>query len=81
MTFLFDVDDFAMRREFAVAARQATARERREPEQANETHHGDPPDVPTRSNFCTAEVAKLVIWDAEEFDDLRINRVQTLGLC
>jgi hypothetical protein len=56
VTLFFDVDHFTMRRHLTIPARDAAARERREPEQANETHHGDLSRRAKMSNFCTDEV-------------------------
>ena len=40
---LFDVGNLPVRRDFPVVASDAAAAERREAEETNETHHGDPP--------------------------------------
>ncbi len=45
LTFFFHVDDFTMRRDFAVTTGHTPAGESREPEEANETHHTDPPNA------------------------------------
>ena len=39
---LFDIRDFAVRGDLAIATGHASTSERREPEQANQTHHGSP---------------------------------------
>ena len=40
---LFDVGNLPVRRDFPVVASDAAAAERREAEETNKTHHGDPP--------------------------------------
>jgi len=40
---LFDVGNLPVRRDFPVVARDAATPERREAEETNKTHHGDPP--------------------------------------
>ena len=40
---LFDVGNLPARRHFPIVARDAAAAERRETEETNKTHHGDPP--------------------------------------
>ena len=40
---LFDVSNLPVRRDFPVVAGNAAATERREAEEPNKTHHGDPP--------------------------------------
>src|SRR4051794_41819435 len=80
VTFFFHVDDFTMRRDLAVAARHTPTRERREPEQANETHHGDSPRrASTQSNFCTDEVKKGIIFRRERIQGRGMGWRQVSG--
>jgi hypothetical protein len=48
-TFLFDVSDFAVRRDFAIVACDAAAAERRESEEANKAHHDRAPAAASAS--------------------------------
>ena len=55
LTFFFDIRDFPARGHFAVPADDAAARQRRETEKPNETHHESPLSNEPLSNFRTDE--------------------------
>jgi hypothetical protein len=57
VAFLLDVDHFAMRRNFAVLASDATATQRGETQKPYQTHHGEPSDIEPKSNPRTAELS------------------------
>jgi len=66
---LFDVGNLPVRRDFPVVASDAAAAERREAEETNKTHHGDPPTdleqflyrrIHTRNQKCRLTVATVV---------------------
>ncbi len=59
---LFDVGNLPVRRDFPVVARDAAAPERREAEETNKTHHGDPPTDPQQFLYrrVLAREAKIV---------------------
>jgi hypothetical protein len=55
LTLLFDVGDFPVGRDFAVVTGHATATERCESQEPNQTHH-DASLTPTLSNSCTGKI-------------------------
>ena len=59
---LLDVSNLAVRCDFAIAAGDAPARERREAEKPDQTHHADPRS--TLSNSCTEELVAISNYDS-----------------
>ena len=72
---LFDVGNLPVRRDFPVVACDAAAAERREAEETNKTHHGDPPTDLEQFLYRRAHAR-----DAKIVSDLVHSRLQDLAV-